>query len=144
MIEVEIISSVHRILQLWPFIQKSVQSVEKSDLTSEELLKWLCDLISKDVYMGVAHEDGKPHTFGVAYECTQPFSKEREFLVPLFAHDPKHTECTVALKEEFERWCKKEGIVKYTVITSRTSGATVRCFNRFGFKKSFLSFERKI
>jgi hypothetical protein len=144
------LTKVVEVIRLWDFFEEGFKSIATKSKQSVDLViakKTVLDLVvdTESAWIGVSYDsDRQPIAFAVAQECTPMFDRDRRFLVRWFYHSSDNFLATKTLMTAFETWAREKGIVSYAVTTKRDSGAAIRCFQseKFGFAKSFLTFEK--
>lgn len=144
------ITTIAVLLRNWDFFQEGFVTIRKfsnESLDDEAVFKTMMYLVKDPVssWVGLTFDDdGVPLAFGVGQECTPRFDPVRRFVVRWFFHTPSQFAASVHLMNTFESWAREHGIASYAVTTRRDSGSAIRCFqsNKYGFKRSFLTFEK--
>lgn len=113
---------------------------------TEKTMHWMV-LDHERVWFGVVVDSlNNPVAFSLVHDATPPFESRKIWAVRWYYHAPGSFEATIILKNEFEQFARSLNIESYLVTTNRLSGGAIRCFQqeKFGFKKAFLTFEKKL
>ena len=146
------LTTVNEIVKYWKFIQSGLRVIEEKNKEpfDDTVMFKTCNflVVRPDVgFISVALDDTseKPVCFAVLRDATPLFSHNRRFETLAVYHNTKHPTATLELMQHFENWARTQGINDYTISTKRPSGAAIRCFERkYGFKRGFITFEKKI
>lgn len=140
------------VFHYWDFIAEAMGSISdkcREPFDRDFVLKTLINLVvdNNTSWVGITIDSmGVPLAFGCTQDCTPAYSKTRSFVVRWFYHTPGRFDATLTLMSAFEDWAKIHGISTYAVTTRRSAGEAIKCFtsSRYGFKKSFLTFEKEL
>lgn len=91
-------------------------------------------------------DEERPLGFAMAHECTPLFSPERQYEVSVVYAQDNRPETIILLQQEFENFCRAQGVKRYFATTRRDSGASIRCFQsaRYGFSRAYTVFSKEI
>lgn len=105
-------------------------------MDEEEFFKKVLHCIyDNDSAVVVLLSDGIPVSCGAAY-----FTE-----VWALHFDRKGIKYPKKLQSWWEKRCKEKGIVRYSVLSKRCSGAAIRCFEkRFGLKRDIIMYSKRI
>lgn len=138
------------LLQWWEFFVEGFNHIEDRTgypMPMAESFKAMCILVSHPTlgYVSLAlNENNQPQGFAAAQDATPLFERERVFSGVSIYHKPGNNNATEALQEDFENYCREQGVARYVVTTRRTSGAASKCFAKYGLHKKAISFEKEI
>lgn len=144
--------SVANVFAFRKFIKESLDELaEKYGLSpdfdaTEKTMHWMVQDHDRVWFAVVIDMNNTPVAFALAHDATPPFEDRSIWAVRWFYHAPGAFDATLFLKKEFETFAKALNIGSYLVTTNRLSGGAIRCFQqeKFGFKKAFLTFEKKL
>lgn len=142
------IVTVDDLLGAWPFLYRCfVEGPEKAD--PDAMFKVISTILAHPErgWTGIVTD-----TFGVSVGCaiaedaTPAYSPNRLFRIRYLFHSPGRHDATTTLMRAFESWAKKQHIRFYHLITSRTSGSSIKCVRdrRYGFRMAHVVFEKEI
>lgn len=142
------------ILSHWPLFReghRTLRQMSNAMVSEDDYCKMITTLSAHedDAFVGIVQDGERDVCYGVAINSTPPYSEKRTFEVITYYHNPARRDATLFLKEEFEKWCRAQGVHSYLITTRqsrRTSGGTDDCFTakHYGFRKAYLAFERKL
>lgn len=148
------LQSPQEVLEHWTIFReghRTLRQMSNSIVAEDEYCKILTNLSARqdDVCILVVRDGERDICYGVACNSTAPHSDRKTFEVTSFYHNPARPDATLFLKDEFQKWCREQGVRSYLVTTRdtrRTSGGTVDCFlsEKYGFRKAYLAFEFKL
>lgn len=145
------LTTVHEVIKLWDFIRQGLRVIEEKnhDKFDDDAMLKTCNFLVKRPDVGyiavVLNDDEEPVCFAILQEATPLFVKDRSFIALAVYHNHTCQQATLILMDHFENWARSQGIGTYVVSTKRQAGAAIRCFERkYGFKRGFITFEKKL
>lgn len=148
------LQSPQEILDHWTVFREGLRTMRQMCNTVVDESTY-CQLLTNlsvygdDVCIMVVRDGERDVCYGVARNSTPPHSTRKTYEVITFYHNPSRVDATTYMRDEFDKWCRAQGVSSYLVTTRetrRTSGGTVDCFTseKHGFRKAYLAFERKL
>lgn len=137
------------LLDFWPFFVEGIDFTAKylhytySYETYRRILQKL--VVTPSAFVAVVtDDDGTPLCFGAASDATPLFGTEREYDIHFLYHQPKYLPATALLWKEFERFCRRTKVKRYSLSTTALNGMAQKCFPKYGFVRSHIVFKREI
>lgn len=140
------------ILESWAFINEGLTNLKTTNkfyYNELEAKKLICKLSAdkRSGFIAFCYDDrGEPLSFGIMREDTLPFAHFRTFSAHAVYYKQNYPNAVLPLMEEFEGWCRANGIKRYSYISRRPTTAAKRCFldKKYDFHKSSLVFEKTL
>lgn len=143
------ITRCKEIVQYWPFFVQGLTFISRYLNHTYPLDTYRRILLrlarTPSAFIGVVLDDAaEPLCFGVAYDSTPLFVSDREYDIPFLYHQPAHLPATAVLRREFETFCRRNGVKRYTMTTTCHNGAAQKCFPKYGLHRSHVVFKREL
>lgn len=137
------------LLEFWPFFVEGIDFTAKylhykySYETYRRILQKL--VVTPSAFVAVVtDDDGKPLCFGAASDATPLFGTEREYDIHFFYHNPEYLPATGILWKQFERFCRRTKVKRYTLSTTAFNGMAQKCFPKYGFVRDRVVFKHEV
>lgn len=92
----------------------------------------------------VTNAEDEPVAFAAAYDSTPIFATQKEYDIPFVYYIPRAVPAVFLLQTHFERFCRAQGVRRYTTTHGAFSKNVQDCHARYGLIRSHMVFKREL
>lgn len=143
------ITRCKEIVEYWPFFVRGFSFIAEYlhyPYTLDTYRRILLKLAkTPSAYVGIVLDaSGDPVAFAAAYDSTPIFATQKEYDIAFVYYIPTNVPATLLLQTHFERFCRANGVKRYTTTHGAFTRNVQTCHARYGLLRSHMVFKREL